>query len=236
VVAEESVALFGGAGEPSGVKARLEGLRLQADLIRNGDASKGSPTGKAHDLENLEERIRNLSTITATISVGGGSDVELLERWQRIENAKNAISAALAEGGLPGGGVGLLRCRKALRSLTSDDLDIRYGIAIIADAVAEPVRLISGNAGKDADAVISSILASEDDFWGLDVRTGAFGDLYELGVIDSLRVTRLVLQHAVSTASTLMTTECIIAEVPPADPSFGYTAEWAAATREDPRQ
>jgi chaperonin GroEL len=232
-VSADSTTLFGGAGDPATVESRLQALRFESDLLRKQDG--GSVTGKAHDLENLEERIANLSNITATISVGGGSEPEMKERLQRVENARNSISAALAEGGLPGGGVGLLRCRKALRALSSTDIAVRHGIQIIADAVGEPARLIAHNAGLDAYAVMYETLASEDEFFGLDVRTGVFGDLFEAGVIDPLRVTRLALQHATAAASTLMTTECVVANLPPDDPTFGYTAEWAAATREDPR-
>lgn len=236
VVGEDVTTLSGGAGDPEKIAARIEGLRLQADRLRNGDASKGSSTGKAHELQGLVERIANLSTLTAKILVGGLSDTDLKERWQRIENARNAVSAALMEGGLPGGGVALLRCRRALKSLTSSDLDIRHGIAIIADAVGEPLRLICANAGQDPGAVSSAVLESDDEFWGLDVRTGRFGNLYDLGIIDPLKVTRLALQSAAGAASALMTTECVIVETPPADRTFGYTADWAAATREDPRR
>jgi chaperonin GroEL len=232
-VSENATNVFGGAGDPAAIEARLQALRFEAEFIQKNKG--GSVTGKAHDLENLEERIANLSNVTATISVGGGSEPEMKERLQRVENARNAIAAALAEGGLPGGGAGLLRCRKALRALSSTDMAVRYGMQIISDAVGEPARLIAGNAGQDAYAVISQTLASEDDFFGLDARTGRLGNLFEAGVIDPLRVTRLALQHATVTASTLMTTECVVANLPPDDPTFGYTGEWAAATREDPR-
>jgi chaperonin GroEL len=208
-------------------------LRLETDRLRSSD--KGSPTGKLHDLDELQERIANLSNVTATINVGGGSEAEMKERLQRVENARNSVSAALAEGGLPGGGVGLLRCRKALRALSSTDIAVKHGIQIIADAVGEPARLIAHNAGEDAYAVTSRTLASDDEHWGLDARTCRFGNLFEAGVIDPLRVTRLALQHATLTAGALMTTECVVANVPPEDPTFGYTGEWAAATRENPR-
>lgn len=232
-VGEDATTLFGGAGDSSAIAERLHGLRLEADRLRNSD--KGSPTGKLHDLDELQDRIANLSSVTATINVGGGSEAEMKERLQRVENARNSVSAALAEGGLPGGGVGLLRCRKVLHGLSSTDIAVRYGIQIMADAVGEPSRLIAHNAGEDAYAVTSRTLASDDEDCGLDARTGRFGNLFEAGVIDPLRVTRLALQHATLTASTLMTTECVVANMPPEDPTFGYTGEWAAATREDPR-
>ncbi|QXX76075.1 molecular chaperone GroEL [Methylovirgula sp. HY1] len=235
-IGEESTTLFGGRGDATRIAARLEGLRAEAEFLRSGNAGRGSPTGNARELEQLEERICNLSNVTATIEVGGNSEAEIKERVQRVENGRNAVSAALAEGVLPGGGVGLLRCRKALKGLSSTDLAVRHGIEIIADAVGEPQRLIAKNSGEDAYAVVSAILAAEDDFWGLDVRSGQFGNLFDLGVIDPVKVTRMALQCATGAASTLMTTECVVASLPPEDPTFGYTAEWAAATREDPRR
>jgi chaperonin GroEL len=232
-VSDSSTTLFGGAGDAGKIAERVHALRFEVERIESND--KGSPTGKLHDLDDLEERIANLSNVTATINVGGGSEAEMKERLQRVENARNSISAALAEGGLPGGGVGLLRCRSVLRGLSSTDIAVRRGIQIIADAVGEPSRLIADNAGQDALAVQYETLASDNDAFGFDARTARFGDLFEAGVIDPLRVTRLALQHATITASTLMTTECVVATLPPDDPTFGYTAEWAAATREDPR-
>ena len=232
-VTDSATTLFGGAGDAEKIAERLHALRTAVQRIQDND--KGSPTGKLHDLDDLEERIANLSSVTATIKVGGGSEAEMKERLQRIENARNSVAAALAEGGLPGGGVGLLRCRKVLRGLSSTDIAVRHGIKIIEDAVGEPSRLIANNSGQDALAVQYETLASDDELFGFDARAGRFCDLFEAGVIDPLRVTRLALQHATVTASTLMTTECVVTTLPPDDPTYGYTAEWAAATREDPR-
>ena len=232
-VTDSTTSLFGGSGDAEKIAERLHALRTEVERIQNND--RGSPTGKLHDLDDLEERIANLSSVTATIKVGGGSEAEMKERLQRVENARNSVAAALAEGGLPGGGVGLLRCRKVLRGLSSTDIAVRHGIKIIEDAVGEPSRLIASNSGQDALAVQYETLASDDELFGFDARAGRFCDLFEAGVIDPLRVTRLALQHATVTASTLMTTECVVTTLPPDDPTYGYTAEWAAATREDPR-
>jgi chaperonin GroEL len=232
-VTDSTTSLFGGAGDPEKIAERLHALRTEVQRIQNND--KGSPTGKLHDLDDLEERIANLSSVTATIKVGGGSEAEMKERLQRIENARNSVAAALAEGGLPGGGAGLLRCRKVLRGLSSTDIAVRHGIKIIEDAVGEPSRLIATNSGQDALAVQYETLTSDDELFGFDARAGRFCNLFEAGVIDPLRVTRLALQHATVAASTLMTTECVVTTLPPDDPTYGYTAEWAAATREDPR-
>ncbi|PNG24689.1 Hsp60 family chaperonin [Methylocella silvestris] len=232
-ITESETTLFGGAGDADKIAERVHALLFETERLQKND--RGSPTGKLHDLEEFDERIGNLSSVTATIHVGGDTETEMKERLQRVENARNAVAAALAEGGLPGGGAGLLRCRKALSGLSSTDIAVRHGIQIIADAVGEPLRRIADNSGKDALAVAYETLASSDEAFGFDVRAGRLGDLFEAGVIDPLRVTRLALQYAAITASTLMTTECVVANLPPDDPTFGYTGEWAAATREDPR-
>lgn len=235
-IGEESTTVIGGGGDAAKIAIRLEGLRAEAGRLRSGNSRSRSPTGNARELEQLEERIANLSNVTATIEIGGHSDAEIKERLQRVENARNAVSAALAEGGLPGGGAGLLRCCKALKALSSTDLAVRHGIDIITDAVGEPLRQIAKNSGEDAHAIVSMTLAAEDELWGIDARNGQFGNLFDLGVIDPVKVTCLALQGATTTASALMTTECVVANLPPEDPTFGYTGEWAAATREDPRR
>ncbi|ODS00100.1 molecular chaperone GroEL [Methyloceanibacter methanicus] len=233
-VSEHAVTVFGGGGEPSDVTARLEGLNEELSSHRNADKTKGSATGRLHEIEELEERIANLSNVAASIEVGGNTDLEIKERMQRIENAKSSVFAALAEGAVPGGGAGLLRCRKALKSLSATDLAIRHGIEIVSEAVGEPLRLISKNAGEDPYFVTSRILTSEDEAFGFDAFTCEFGDLFELGVVDPVKIVCLALQNAVAAASRLMTTECVVATVPE-DLWAGYSGEWAAATREDPR-
>ncbi len=235
VVTENSISLMGGGGAPGAIAERTASIEQQIGWIRNGDASKGSAIGKSHDQEQLDERLRRLSGVAAVIRVGGGTDVEIKERLQRFENAKNSMRGALREGVLPGGGTALLRAREALRDLPREPLDVRCGIDIVARAIAEPARLIGANMGEDPAQVLTRILAGANPFFGLDARHGRFGDLYELGVLDPLIVTRLALQEAASTASMLMTAECVITQIPPEDPLYGYTPEWAAATREDPR-
>lgn len=235
VVTENTITIIGGGGVAAAVAERIASIQQQIDWIQNGDPSKGSAIGKSHDQDQLEERLRRLSGVAAVVRVGGGTDVEIKERMQRFENARNSIRGALAEGVLPGGGAGLLRARAALDVLPREPFDVRCGINIIARAVAEPVRLIAGNAGEDPAEIIARIVVSEDEFAGLDARRGKFGNLYELGVLDPVKVTRLALEKAAGVATALMTAECVITQIPPADPLYGYTPEWAAATREDPR-
>ena len=226
---------MGGGGEAGAIAGRAASIEQQIGWIRDGDPAKGSAIGKSHDQEQLEERLRRLSGVAAVIRVGGGTDVEIKERLQRFENAMNSMRGALREGVLPGGGTALLRAREALRDLPREPQDVRCGVDIVARAIAEPARLIAANMGEDPAQVLARILAGASPFFGLDARHERFGDLYELGVLDPLIVTRLALQEAASAASLLMTAECVITQIPAEDPLYGYTPEWAAATREDPR-
>ena len=235
VVHENHTVIAGGAGNKEAIQERIAMVRQLADAVRERDLSKGSIVGKAHDLEQLEDRIRRLSGVAAVIEVGGVSDLAIKERMQRFGNALNSIRGAMSEGVLPGGGVGLLRARGALAALPRASLDVQCGIDIVFNAAGEPARLIGGNAGEDGGETARRILAHADEFWGFDARRGVFGNLYELGVLDSARVIRIALRQAAATASALMTAECVITQIPPKDPLYGYTPEWAAATREDPR-
>jgi chaperonin GroEL len=235
VVTEDDTVVIGGGGDPVVIAERLGAARLEADRIVGGDATKGSPSGKRHDLEKLAERIKALSGKVVTIKAGGGSDILIKERMQRIENALNSARTTRSDGVVAGGGVGLYRARAALADAQGDNLDQDAGVAILRAALDEPIRRIAANAGLDASEYLFELRRSNDDFWGLDVRRGAYGDLYDSGVIDPVRVTRLALRNAVGTAASLMTVECAITTIPPSDPTFGFDPHDAALTREDPR-
>jgi len=235
VVREGETVVVGGAGDASAIAERFASVKREADRIKNGDPRKGSPSGKRYDLEKLNDRIAALSGKVATIKVGGLSDILIKERLQRVENALNAARMAREEGVLAGGGVGLFRARKALAAIEGENLDQRCGVAILRGALDEPLRRIAQNSGADPHEIMFELGRSDGDFWGLDARSGAYGDLYEAGVIDPVRVTRLALRNAVGTASSLMTVECAVMHIPPEDPTFGFDPHRAAATREDPR-
>lgn len=235
VVREDDTVVIGAGGDAAAIADRLAGAKRQADWIIDGDASKGSPTGKRHELGNLQDRIKALSGKVVTIKAGGLTDILIKERLQRIDNALNSARTARSDGVVAGGGVGLYRARAALADLHGDNLDQDYGVAIVRGALDEPIRRIAANAGVDANEFLFELRRSNDDFWGLNMRTGAYGDLYDAGVIDPVRVTRLALRNAVGTAASLMTVECAITHVPPSDPTFGFDARAAAETREDPR-
>nr|ABD46891.1 MmoG [Methylosinus sporium] len=235
VVREDDTLVIGGEGDAAVIADRLASAKRQADWIVEGDGSKGSPSGKRHELQNLQTRIKALSGRMATIRAGGLSDIVIKERMQRIENALNSARSAQNDGVVAGGGVGLYRARAALAELRGDNLDQDHGVAIVRAALDEPIRRIAANAGVDADEFLFELRRSNDDFWGMDMRSGACGDLFAAGVIDPVRVTRLALRNAVATASSLMTVECAVTHIPPSDPTFGFDARRAAETREDPR-
>ena len=170
----------------------------------------------------------------ATIRAGGLSDVVIKERMQRIENALNSARSARSDGVVAGGGVGLYRARAALAQLHGENLDQNHGVAIVRAALDEPIRRIAANAGIDADEFLFELRRSNDDFWGMDMRSGICGDLFSAGVIDPVRVTRLALRNAVATASSLMTVECAVTHIPPSDPTYRIRSECRSADARRP--
>jgi chaperonin GroEL len=235
VVSEDETLVIGAGGDAAAIADRLARARRELDWIVNGDPKKGSPSGKRREVEKLEERISALTGKLVTIKAGGYSDVLIKERLQRIDNALNSARMAREQGVIAGGGVGLYRARRALDGMTGDTLDMSHGVAIVRNSLDEPVRRIAANAALDAQELLFELRRANDDFYGYDVRAGQWGDLYELGVIDPVGVTRLALRNAVGTATSLMTVECAVTVIPPKDPTFGFNAEQAAMTREDPR-
>lgn len=237
VIAAESTTLLGGKGDPEVLQALVAGLEWQADQIRAMKPGTGSTTGKQHDLDELEERLRLLRGKTAVYKVGGSSEMDMKERLVRIENAHKSMQAALEEGVLPGGGIGLLSARQALDTLESNGDDEQRGIDIVRSALFEPLRRLAINAGLNPDTVEAQVLWKDDGLHGYDAISRSYGNLLELGVVDPVKVTRLALRNAASVVSTVITTEVVISELPHMNhmPSHKAIAEWAAATREDPR-
>lgn len=235
IVTEDEITILGASGDSVAIQERLAGLRMEHEELKSGRSGTKSPTGRSHALEGLEDRIKGLVGNNVIIRVGGLSDLIIKERLQRIENAHNSVTAALKEGVLAGGGVGLLRSRRALDGLKDENLDQSYGINIVRKSLEEPISRISINSGLVPSEVIAMVSSSDDEFWGLNAITGNYGDLFEAGILDPVLVSRLALEKAASMACTMVTTGCVITELPLEDPTLGYTTEWAAATREDPR-
>jgi chaperonin GroEL len=221
VVTADSTVFIEGGGAPEAVEARLSEIR--AELARATDY---------RDIEVLEERLARLSLSLAVIRVGAPTDVVLKERMRRVEGALAATQAARAEGIVAGGGTALLRAAPALDALDSDG-EYGRGVDVVRSVLSEPLYWIASNAGYDGQATIDQVRAMPEGH-GLDALSGEFGDLFEKGVVDPVRVTRLSLEHAASVAALMLTTEALVAEELIAQPGaivapgFGDLAEGLA--------
>ncbi len=202
-VDKDNCTIVEGAGRTADIKGRIEQIRHQ---IEN--------TTSDYDREKLEERLAKLAGGVAQINVGAATEVEMKEKKARVEDALHACRAAVEEGILPGGGVAVLRARKALDKLRkkAENNDVRAGIDIVARAVAAPVRQIAENCGLDGSVIASKIEESEQVNFGYNALTHQFGDMVEMGVIVPTKVERIALQNAASIAGLLLTTEAAIVE------------------------
>jgi len=221
VITDDSTVLVSGAGTPEQVEARLAQIRIELERA-TADT----------DIEVLRERLAKLSSSLAVIHVGAATGPELKEKLRRTEGALAATRAAVSEGIVAGGGTALLRAAVALED-TGLEGDYLRGADVIRDVLSEPLFWVATNAGYDGSAVIDQVRAMPPGH-GLNALTGDFGDLFEGGVIDPLRVTRLTIQHAASVAALMLTTEALVAEELVAQPGaviapgFGDLAEGLA--------
>src|SRR4051795_834959 len=221
VVTADSTVFIEGGGSAAAVSDRLSEIR--AELARASDY---------RDVEVLEERLARLSSSLAVIRVGAPADVVRTERLRRTEGALAATQAAVSEGIVAGGGTAVLRSAPALDALNQDG-EYGRGVDVVRSVLAEPLYWIASNAGYDGQATIDQVKAMPDGH-GLDALSGEFGDLYDKGVVDPVRVTRLSLEHAASVAALMLTTEALVAEELIAQPGaiiapgFGDLAEGLA--------
>jgi chaperonin GroEL len=221
IVTADSTTIIEGAGTREGVDGRLAEIR--AELAR---------ASQDRDVEIMQERLARLASRLAVIRVGAATEPALRDRMRRTEGSLAATQAALAEGIVPGGGTALLRSASSLDALELEG-DYQRGVEVVRDVLTEPLFWIAANAGYDGRAAIDQVSAMPDGH-GLDALTGEFGDLYEKGVIDPVRVTRLSLENAASVAALLLTTEALVAEELIAQPGaiiapgFGDLAEGMA--------
>jgi chaperonin GroEL len=221
VVTADSTTFVEGAGSREAVEARLSEIR--AELAR---------ASQDRDIEVLQERLARLAVRLAVIRVGAPTEVVLNERMRRTQGALAATQAAVAEGIVAGGGTMLLRSAAALDALSQEG-EYGRGVDVLRSVLSEPLYWIASNAGYDGQAVIDQVRAMPEGH-GLDALTGEFGDLYDKGVIDPVRVTRLSLEHAASVAALMLTTEALVAEELIAQPGaimapgFGDLAEGLA--------
>ena len=200
---KENTTIVDGAGKKSDIEARTTQIKAQIE-----------ETTSDYDREKLQERLAKLAGGVAVIRVGGATEVEVKEKKDRVDDALNATRAAVQEGVLPGGGVALLRALKSLDGLKTVNDDQKTGVDIVRKAIQSPARQIAENAGIDGSVVVGKILEHKDYAWGYDAQKDAYGDLYQLGIIDPTKVVRTALQDAASVAGLLITTEAMIAEKP----------------------
>ncbi|MFZ2299502.1 MAG: chaperonin GroEL [Aquabacterium sp.] len=201
-VGKENTILIDGAGEAPLIEARVKQIRVQI-----------SEATSDYDREKLQERVAKLAGGVAVIKVGAATEVELKEKKARVEDALHATRAAVEEGVVPGGGVALLRAKKAVGTLKGDNADQDAGIKLVLRAIEEPLRQIVANAGGEPSVVVNRVLEGTGNF-GFNAANDTYGDLVEQGVLDPAKVTRTALQNAASVASLILTTEAIVAEVP----------------------
>ena len=235
VITAESTTIIGGYGDQTQVARLTQGLREELALVYTRKPGQGSPTGNQHDANELKDRIALLSGKTGTFSVGGVTDIEIRERMLRIENAYLSAKAALEEGVLPGGGVGLYRAAACLNTVIAENAEQQQGIAILRQALSAPLKQMLNNAGLNTETVTSRLMQHPSAHWAIDMQNSSYGDFLEIGIIDAVKVASMALRSAVSVVGTLIGSETIVMNVPDLTIMAGYSPEWAAATREDPR-
>ncbi len=215
---KENTTLIGGAGQPKAIKDRIAVIRKERELATSD-----------YDKEKLDERAAKLSGGVALIKVGAATETELKERKIRVEDALHATRAAVEEGIVPGGGVALLRARRVLAGLTGATLDETSGIRLVSRALEEPLRRIVSNGGDEPSVILNRVDESDEPAFGYNAATRQYGDLFQMGVIDPAKVTRLALQNAASIASLILTTDCMIANAPkPASNAGALNSEGGA--------
>ncbi|MEG3620229.1 chaperonin GroEL [Magnetovibrio sp. PR-2] len=205
-ITKEETTIVDGAGTKKGIQARCNQIRAQAE-----------ETTSDYDKEKLQERLAKLAGGVAVIHVGGGSEVEVKERKDRVDDALHATRAAVEEGIVPGGGTALLYGGKALAKLEGDNSDQNVGIDIVRRAVQAPVRQIAENAGADGAVIAGKLMESKDTAHGYNAQSGTFENLIKAGIIDPAKVVRVALTDAASVAGLLITTEAMVTELPEKD-------------------
>jgi chaperonin GroEL len=202
-VDKDNTTVIGGAGDAKTIAARVAAIKKEREQATSD-----------YDREKLDERIAKLAGGVAVIKVGAATETELKERKIRVEDALHATRAAVEEGVVPGGGVALLSARRVLRPLKGSTLDHDSGLRIVERALEEPLRRIVENAGDEPSVVLHAVDDSAERAYGYNAATREYGDLLAMGVIDPAKVTRLALQNAGSIAGLILTTDCLIANVP----------------------
>ena len=200
---KENTTIIGGSGKKSDIEARCNQIKNE---IEQSDSD--------YDKEKLQERLAKLSGGVAVLHVGGGSEIEVKEKKDRVDDAMNATRAAVEEGVVAGGGVALLYATKVLDNLKLSNADQQVGVNIVKKALERPTRQIAKNAGVDGSVIVGKLLEQENQNYGYNAQTGKFTDLVKDGIIDPTKVVRSAMQDAASVAGLLITAEAVIADIP----------------------
>jgi chaperonin GroEL len=201
-VGKENTIIIDGHGVEANIKARITQIKTQIE-----EASSD------YDREKLQERVAKLAGGVAVIKVGATTEIEMKEKKARVEDALHATRAAVEEGIVAGGGVALIRARAAIAKVKGDNHDQDAGVKIVLRAVEEPLRQIVANAGVEPSVVVNNVAAGAGNY-GYNAANETYGDMIEMGILDPTKVTRSALQNAASVAGLMLTTECMIGELP----------------------
>ncbi|WP_417218908.1 chaperonin GroEL [Sutterella wadsworthensis] len=204
-VTKENTTIIDGAGDAAAIENRVKNIRTQIE----GASSD-------YDREKLQERVAKLAGGVALIKVGAATEVEMKDKKARVEDALHATRAAVEEGIVPGGGVALIRAKLAIKDIKGDNDEQNAGIRIVLRAMEEPLRQIVANAGDEPSVVVNTVAQGEGNF-GYNAQSAKYGDMVEMGVLDPTKVTRTALQNAASVASLILTTDCMVADLPADD-------------------
>ena len=206
VIDKDNTTVVNGKGEKDAITLRVNQIKVQMET-----------TTSDYDREKLQERLAKLAGGVAVLYVGAASEVEMKEKKDRVDDALHATRAAVEEGIVPGGGVALVRAAKALNSIKAENEDEKTGVQIITKAIEAPIRQIVANAGGEGAVIVSKIQEGKADF-GYNAKTDTFEHMLEAGIIDPTKVTRVALENAASVAAMLLTTECVLADIPEDNP------------------
>jgi chaperonin GroEL len=199
---KDNTTIVNGAGGADVISGRVNQIKAQIES-----------TTSDYDKEKLQERLAKLAGGVAVLYVGAASEVEMKEKKDRVDDALAATRAAIEEGIVPGGGVALVRAALVLDNMKGENEDETTGIRIIQRAIEEPLRQIAFNAGQEASVIVNKVKEGKADF-GYNAKTESFGNMFEQGIIDPTKVTRVALENASSVAGMLLTTEATISEIP----------------------
>ena len=198
---KDNTTIVNGSGKSEDIKARVNQIKAQIET-----------TTSDYDKEKLQERLAKLAGGVAVLYVGAASEVEMKEKKDRVDDALNSTRAAVEEGIVAGGGVALVRTKKALDKLKAENTDELTGIQIVIRAIEAPLRTIVENAGSEGSIVVAKVMDGKDNF-GYDAKRGKYVDMLKSGIIDPKKVTRIALENAASVAGMIITTECALVDI-----------------------